>query len=385
MTAPAEKFQRTSLRYRFDDPDMDTFFAGAMGWAKGGGLDAGELFAIAHGITDGDAASWTERFSSHGETQRSVAAERLARGRRRSAAESALKASASFRSAWQFCAPGEQLTRLLRDTQATFREAVTLLGWPAEFFGVPYENAALPVLLLRAADPAAPTLVVTGGADSALENMLFTVGRGAWERGLNVALVDLPGSNATALDGLHWTGESERPVGAVIDALLTREVNPARMVLIGFSLGGYWATRAAGHERRLAACVASTPFPEPRELFGSAATQAAAERGASRRNTDVLLWKAGAQTMPELSARMDTWLADPRDVRCPFLSIAGGAEPSVLMRQALSWHDRLDVPRKDLIIYDQASGADAHCQLNNPTLMMQDVSDWVLEVVGDAG
>ncbi len=193
-----------------------------------------------------------------------------------------LKAAASARSAWQFCDPGELLTQLLRETQATFREAIDLLGLPAEFFGVPYEGAQLPAMLLRASDPSAPTLLVVGGADSALENIFFTIGRGAWERGLNVANVDLPGSNATALDGLHWTGESERPIGAAIDCLLERGVDPAKLALVGFSLGGFWAGRAAGREPRRAACVASTPFPEPRELFGSAAVAAAAERGASR-------------------------------------------------------------------------------------------------------
>jgi pimeloyl-ACP methyl ester carboxylesterase len=384
MSANDQDFQRTSLRYRFDDTDMDTFFVAAMGWGKAGGLDVGELYAVAQGIADGDGQSWAKQFSAHAELQRSLATGRLARGHQRGAAEALLKASASLRSAWQFCSPGEQLTRLLRGTQATFREAVGLLGWPTEFFGVPYEGAELPALLLRAGDPAAPTLVVVGGADSALENIFFTIGRGAWERGLSVAIVDLPGSNATALDGLHWTGESERPVGAMIDCLLDRGADPARLVLVGFSLGGYWAVRAAGQEPRLAACVASTPFPEPRELFGSAALAAAAERGAQHSNTADLLWKGGADSVPELAARMDTWIADPADVRCPFLSIAGAAEPPVLMRQALDWHQRLDVRRKDLIVYDQASGADAHCQINNPTRMMQDVSDWVAEVVGGA-
>jgi len=197
-----------------------------------------------------------------------------------------------------------------------------------------------------------------------------------------VAIVDLPGSNATALDGLHWTGESERPIGAAIDCLLERGVDPAKLALVGFSLGGYWAVRAAGREPRLAACVASTPFPEPRELFGSAAVAAAAKRGSSRSNTAVLLWKGGAASVPELAARMDTWVADPADVHCPFLSIAGTAEPPVLMRQAERWHAALDVPRKDLIVFDAASGADAHCQINNPTRMMQEVCDWVVEVLG---
>jgi len=382
MRRTAEEFQRTSMRYRFEDPDMDTFFVAAMGWSKAGALDVGELFALARGIEDGDPESWTRQFRAHAELQRSLAADALARGRRRTAAEALLKAAASARSAWQFCDPGELLTQLLRETQATFREAIDLLGLPAEFFGVPYEGAQLPAMLLRASDPSAPTLLVVGGADSALENIFFTIGRGAWERGLNVAIVDLPGSNATALDGLHWTGESERPIGAAIDCLLERGVDPAKLALVGFSLGGYWAVRAAGREPRLAACVASTPFPEPRELFGSAAVAAAAERGSSRSNTAVLLWKGGAASVPELAARMDTWVADPADVHCPFLSIAGTAEPPVLMRQAERWHAALDVPRKDLIVFDAASGADAHCQINNPTRMMQEVCDWVVEVLG---
>jgi len=52
------------------------------------------------------------------------------------------------------------------------------------------------------------------------------------------------------------------------------------------------------------------------------------------------------------------------------------------MRQAQRWHAALDVPRKDLIVFDAASGADAHCQINNPTRMMQEVCDWVAEVLG---
>jgi hypothetical protein len=54
------------------------------------------------------------------------------------------------------------------------------------------------------------------------------------------------------------------------------------------------------------------------------------------------------------------------------------------MRQALDWHQRLDVARKDLIVYDQASGAEAHCQINNPTRLTEDITDWVTEVVGSA-
>lgn len=117
MSQTTEEFHRTSMRYRFADQDMDTFFVAAMGWSKAGGLDVGELFALAREIEDGDPESWTRQFRANAELQRTLSAGRLARGRRRTAAELLLKAAASARSAWQFCAPGELLTQLMRQAQ----------------------------------------------------------------------------------------------------------------------------------------------------------------------------------------------------------------------------------------------------------------------------
>lgn len=181
------------------------------------------------------------------------------------------------------------------------------------------------------------------------------------------ARVERDRARRAALDGLHWTGESERPVGATIDCLLERGVDPAKLVLVGFSLGGTGPCARPDGSR-------ASPPAWPARLSPSRASCSAAPpyRQAAAERVD---------SVPELVARMDTWIADPADVRCPFLSIAGGAEPPLLMRQALDWHERLDVPREDLIVYDQASGADPHCQLNNPTRLTQDVSDWVAEVV----
>src|SRR5262249_21384466 len=158
--------------------------------------------------------------------------------------------------------------------QRAFAAALDELGVPATFFRVPFGTAELPGVFLpqRASDgstaASAPTILVIGGADTCFEDLYLTVGRNLHDRGLSVALLDLPGQGITADAGLHWESEAERPIAAVIDVLIERfGVRPARLALVGLSLGGYFVTRAAGRESRVAAVVASTPFPNPGEMF----------------------------------------------------------------------------------------------------------------------
>ena len=69
---------------------------------------------------------------------------------------------------------------------------------------------------------------------------------------------DGPGQGAALLQrGLVLRPDWENVIAPVVDYALTRpEVDPARIALIGLSLGGHLAPRAASVERRLAACIA---------------------------------------------------------------------------------------------------------------------------------
>src|SRR5215207_9205050 len=49
----------------------------------------------------------------------------------------------------------------------------------------------------------------------------------------------------------------------MIDYVLSRrEVDPQRLGLYGISFGGYFASRAAAHDRRIKALVANSPIPD---------------------------------------------------------------------------------------------------------------------------
>ncbi|KAF4618397.1 hypothetical protein G7Y89_g14906 [Cudoniella acicularis] len=366
--------QRLSQRYRFADPNMDLFFLGALGWGPAGGLCVGEAFHVATQIADGDVESWARAFERQGIAQNAQADVWQQRGWTRAAGETRLKAFASYRLAWQFVAPGERFVALYRTHQRIFDQAMTELVLPATSF--------------TASDPSAPTVLVIGGADTCHEDRFLSQGRYFVDRGYSVALVDLPGQGLVQEQGLYWEVEAERPIAAVIDELIARfGVEPRKLALLGMSLGGYFACRAAAHEPRLAAVIATTPLPRPGELFARIAKQEAEAEAdgattsdAARKNRQVILWKAGVADISELIRRWDGMGADPGQVELPFLSIVGGQEGSVWKEQAKEWHEAIRSGRKSFVTLNAETGADVHCQGNNPLRLVQEVDGWLREV-----
>lgn len=386
-TTTARPDQRLARKYRFDDPDMDLFFMSALSWGPSGGLDIGQAFHVASTIADGDADSWVRSFGDYGALQDAQAATWGRRGWRRAAGEARMKAFASYRSAWQFAAPGgEAFTTLYGRHQQAFASALEELALPATFFQVPYAGKSLPGLFVRNANADAPVVLVIGGADTCLEDLFLSLGRGIWERGYSVAIADLPGQGITPAQGLYWETEPERPIAAVIDTLVQRfGARPGHIALVGMSLGGYFVTRAAGHETRLATVIASTPFPAPGQLFGASVRAAMAggpqaASAAATRSRQTAFWKSGAKTPQEFLARWEGAEADPTRVTLPFLSILGGGDSPVFAAQAHDWHARIRSERKDFVFLDAASGADGHCQVNARLRLVQEACGWMDEI-----
>ncbi|HEY7483526.1 MAG TPA: alpha/beta fold hydrolase [Streptosporangiaceae bacterium] len=373
-----EKLQRSNqIRYRFADRDMDFIFQWSAGAAKTGGLDAGELFYIAARIDDGDIASWVREFESYGDAQRGLAGDLQGRGRRRSAGEILMKAYHCYRQAWQFAGRTDAFERLIGKYEAAFADAVALLDLPLTYLEIPFEDASLPGLRLDAG-PGAPTLIVHGGGDTGREDMFHLIGLNAWRRGYTTVIVDLPGQGSTPLRGLHFMAETERPIGAIVDHLFDIYYqDPERLAIMGMSGGGYMVSRAAMTERRIAACIASTPVSDFGSVLPVDVVEAMAAEGAMSSAFQMYLWRSGLATPVEFAKLLATFRADPAEVRCAFLSIAGAGESPILIDQARRWHAGLPVAHKSLIEFDAASGADAHCQVNNPTRLAQEVCDWL--------
>ena len=385
QVAEAKPARRLSQKYRFDDPDMDLFFMAALGWGPTGGLEVGQAFYVASQIKDGDADSWVEAFRTYGDELNALADAWMQRGRTQSAGEMRLKAFASYRSAWQFAAPGEQFASIFAMQQKAFVKAMEELRFPVTQFETAYKGKSLPGVFLQNSAPNAPVVLVIGGADTSHEDLFLTIGRRLYERGYSVALADLPGQGITQAHGLHWEAEAEKPIAAITDVLVERfHAQPGRIALVGLSLGGYFVARAAGYDSRFAAVVASTPFPNPAQLFslsvGAALKNPHEATSATKRAQQITFWKVGAKSVEEFLALTAPMIADPALVTVPFLSILGTGDSLIFAAQAKMWHSEIRSARKEFVLLDAASGADGHVQVNNRLRLVQETCAWLDEI-----
>lgn len=377
--------QRLSRKYIFDDTDMDLFFMSAMSLGPTGGLDIGQAFHVASSIKDGDPDSWVKSFSDYALVLDQQAESWKARGWHRQAGEARLKSFASYRAAWQFAKPGAEFAGLVAKQRLQFPKAMNELGIDAHFFAAPYAGKSLPGAFFPNSRADAPVVLVIGGADTSYDDLFLGVGRALLDRGFSVAVADLPGQGIQQAQGMYWEPEAEKPIAAVIDVLVDRfGARPGRIALLGLSLGGYFVARAAGHEQRLGAVIATTPFPRPNELFAASAQSDLANAGrqtaAAQRARQVMAWKMGATSPQDFHDRGARMQADPSRVTVPFLSIIGTGDSPIFVRQAREWHAAIASQKKDCVELDAASGADGHCQVQNRLRLVQEVSGWLDEL-----
>src|SRR5919108_126683 len=107
---------------------------------------------------------------------------------------------------------------------------------------------------IAAASPRRGAVLIHGGFDSLIEEFVAI-----WQRiaaaGFDVIAFDGPGQGgARALAGLTFDHDWEQPVGAVLDYF-----GVASATLVGISMGGYWALRAAAFEPRVERVVSGPP------------------------------------------------------------------------------------------------------------------------------
>ena len=146
-----------------------------------------------------------------------------------------------------------------------FDKANALLDIPGIHYTVPANGFEIPAIIFRAQGASAqnprPTLIVGGGFESNMEETFHAFGIAALQRCYNVIIYEGPGHRALVNKGIGFTAQWEEAVSPIVDFVFAHKENDLAFIdtqkigLVGMSLGGYLAARAAAFEPRLAAVM----------------------------------------------------------------------------------------------------------------------------------
>jgi hypothetical protein len=236
----------------------------AFGASEYGGSSFGEVLTVVSGIKPGDYDSWYDAWNGAADRIANEAADQLSRNHRVSARDSFLRATTYYQAS-EFFLHGDpkdpRIARAYRRSIDCYVQCAKLCDPKIEPVEIPYEETTLPGYFHHADSTGAsrPTLIAHTGFDGSAEEMHASGARAAVERGYNVLAFDGPGQYGPLhRAGLVFRPDWEKAVTPVVDfALKQPSVDPKRIALMGVSLGGYLAPRAAAFEPRLAALIAN--------------------------------------------------------------------------------------------------------------------------------
>lgn len=329
-------------------------------------------------------ADWIREFRALSETARDRGEE--------------MKAALYARSAEFFMGSGDEQKAAFRKL---FVEAVRKAEGisAADIVEVPYAQGAamLPVLRLGEGGAKGP-LLICGGFDSYMEEFIPFARLFAAE-GYDVALFEGPGQGAVLEAGVPMTHRWELPVASVLDALGFESA-----ALIGISLGGYLALRAAAFEPRIRAVVAWDVIYNFRDVLLSrlgAVTRIFlraclalrmhalldAALGLAMRRNSVVAWGvaqgmrvfgAGTPSGFLRAAGLYSAASFSGELGCDVLLMAGEKDHYVPLGM-LRRQERAITGARSLAtrLFTEAESAQSHCQVGNVGLAISVMIDWL--------
>jgi pimeloyl-ACP methyl ester carboxylesterase len=273
---------------------------------------------------------------------------------------------------------------------------------------VPYsENgrlAYLPAIEFGEAGHGDPILM-HGGFDSYFEETIPMASAIA-SAGHRVVLFEGPGQGGVLEAGMPMSYRWELPVAAVLDHFRLGEVG-----MVGLSLGGYLALRAAAFEPRVRRVVAWDVIYDTLDTFLSQLPVAATAlvRAALALRADPLLdafirWRMGRDLVVEWGVKQGMRVfGSPRPSgflraarRCAASSFSGKVEGDVLLLAGAEDHfvplEMLYLQHRALTkarsvttrIFTKADSAQGHCQVGNLGLALRVILDWLESVEASA-
>lgn len=284
------------------------------------------------------------------------------------------------------------------DRNAVYRRVIDLMERSFDLadpltrrVAIPYRDTTLPAYFTRprGTDGATPCMILWNGLDSTKEHQYMSgFAHEMAERGIATLMVDCPGSGeALRLQGLTSQIESEEWASACVDYLETVDgIRSDGIGLAGWSLGGYYAPRAAAFEKRLALCVA----------WGANHNWGKVQRRRVEREGERpvphywqhVMWVWGFDDLDKFLDFADGVNLEGvvEKITVPFLIVHGENDRQIPLEYAhRSYEQATASPKRHLRVFTPAEGGAEHVGLDHLSHVSEYVADWVADTFAELG
>jgi len=359
------------------------------------GVEIDEVHRVGRALDDkvGDDQAWFDEWERMGDTLEKRGRDELAKGHKLTAASLFMRASRFYQTGERFVQPRSQRSMdVYAKSAALFKEAAGLIQRPRiEPVEVPYGDTSLPALLVHPAPEAAgsnpaPCMVFFDGFDVTKE---LQYGYGVADlaaRGIGCLIVDGPGNGESVrFRNLPLIAETEHYATPVYEYLAGRpEFDPKRIGVMALSLGGYYAPRAASLEQRFACCVAWGAQWDYHAIWKKRFEDLASGKVLSLSvPPEHLEWVLGVSNRNEAMKKLEGFRLDGivQKMTCPFLLVHGAGDEQIALSLAQQCFDAVGSKQKTFKVFQREEGGFHHCQVDNVTIGVHYMWDWIADVL----
>src|SRR4051794_7713429 len=380
--------QANWFTYYPEDYRWSSAVCGILSSAPYGGADIGEVDRVGRRLRAhlGDDDAWFGEWCALADQVRALGEREAAAGHRFTAAAAYLRAADYYQMAERFRTPKDAAAlAAYRQGVDAFQRFAALTDRPRiEVVEVPYAGQSLPAYFVHAENSdlaRRPCVVFFDGLDITKELQYLRGIPDLVRRGISCLIVDGPGTGESIrFRGLHLRPDYEVAGSAAYDYVAARaDVDPARVGVMGISLGGYYAPRCAALEPRYRACVAWGA------IWDYHATWKRRVEASFRASMSVpghhITWILGVATLEEALARLEPFRLDGvvQQMRCAFLLTHGAEDEQVPLADAEALFAAVGSPDKTLRVFSAEEGGAQHCQRDYLTVGSATIFDWLAE------
>ena len=335
-----------------------------------------------------DPDAWPQEWCAEAQRIEALADAAAAARRDATAGNLYLRAGTYYYAGERFVPLGEKKLAIYAKALRCYQEGLRRRHPEIEFCEVPYEGKTLPAYFMKSAKTGpAPTVVLFDGMDNCKEMSVLFAGLEFARRGFNTLAIDGPGQGETLrLRKIYARHDYEAPGTAAWEFVAKRaDVDPRKVVIMGYSFGGYYAPRIAAFERRYAACVCLGALHWDLHAWQKRIKeQLASDPKKSAQSNFQFQWILGLPDPDEALERAKAFsLAGVAEkIACPVLITHGANDRVVPVEAAHKLYAELKTPRKTLKIFTPDEGGAEHCQVDDRPLGIAYIADWIAARLG---